>query len=170
MFSFNDKKNSNCKLTIMDQQFKNYIGNTAWLGIIIVKTRLTMSNWSSEAVNQRRDNIITKGKNDKTIKWLTTDNRNTFCIRLFFSFYFFFYFSVLASRAVNRGFETRSGQTKDYEIDMCCVFAKYAALRSKSKDWLDRNQNNVSKWNNMATRGLLVQWASSIQIQLCVLV
>jgi hypothetical protein len=25
-----------------------------------------MSNWSSEAVNQRRDNIITKGKNDKT--------------------------------------------------------------------------------------------------------
>jgi hypothetical protein len=41
-----------------------------------------MSNWSSEAVNQRRDNIITKGKNDKTIKWSTTDYRNTFCIVL----------------------------------------------------------------------------------------
>jgi hypothetical protein len=51
----------------MDQQFKYYKGNTAWLGIIIVKTRLTMSNWSSEAVNQRRDNIITKGKNEPTI-------------------------------------------------------------------------------------------------------
>jgi hypothetical protein len=94
MFSFSDKKNSNCKLTIMDQQFKNYIGYTAWLGIIIVKTRLTMSNWSSEAVNQRRDNIITKGKNDKTIKWSTTDYRNTFCIRLFFSFFFFFYIYI----------------------------------------------------------------------------
>jgi hypothetical protein len=29
MFSLNDKKNSNSKLTIMDQQLKNYIGNTA---------------------------------------------------------------------------------------------------------------------------------------------
>jgi hypothetical protein len=94
MFSLNDKKNSNSKLTIMDQQFKYYIRNTAWLGIIIVKTRLTMSNWSSEAVNQRRDNIITKGKNDKTIKWSTTDYRNTFCIRLFFSFFLFFSFLI----------------------------------------------------------------------------
>ena len=110
-----------------------------------------MSDWSSEAVNQKRDNIITKGKNDKTIKWSTTDYRNTFCIRLFF------FFSVLASSSVNRGFEPHSGQTKDYKIDICCVFAKYAALRSKSKDWLARNQNNVSKWNNMPTRGLLVQ-------------
>ena len=64
---------------------------------------------------------------------------------------------MLDSSAVNRGFEPRSGQTKDYKIDICYVFAKYAALRSKSNDWLARNQNNVSKWNNMATRGLLVQ-------------
>ena len=27
--------------------------------------------------------------------------------------------SVLASRAVDRGFESRSGQTKDYAIDIC---------------------------------------------------
>jgi hypothetical protein len=27
--------------------------------------------------------------------------------------------SVLASRAVDRGFQPRSGQTKDYEIDIC---------------------------------------------------
>jgi hypothetical protein len=26
---------------------------------------------------------------------------------------------VLASRAVDRGFQPRSGQTKDYEIDIC---------------------------------------------------
>ena len=88
MSSFNDRKISNSKLTIMDQPFKNYTRNTAWLGIIIVKTRLTMSNWLSEAVNQRRDNIITKGKNDKEIKWSTTDNRNSFCI-LFVFFYMF---------------------------------------------------------------------------------
>ena len=66
MSSFNDRKTSNSKLTIMDQQFKNYIRNTSGLGIIILKkTSLTMSNWSSEAVNQRRNNIITKGKNGR---------------------------------------------------------------------------------------------------------
>jgi hypothetical protein len=42
----------------------------------------------------------------------------------------------LASSAVDRGFEPRSGQTKDYEIGICCFFAKNAALRRKSKDWL----------------------------------
>jgi hypothetical protein len=29
--------------------------------------------------------------------------------------------SVCASSAVNRGFEPRLGQTKDYKIGMCCV-------------------------------------------------
>ena len=42
--------------------------------------------------------------------------------------------SVLASSAVDRGFEPRSGQTKDYEIGICCFSAKHAALRRKSKD------------------------------------
>jgi hypothetical protein len=65
--------------------------------------------------------------------------------------------SVLASSAVDRGFERRSGQTKDYKIDICCFFAKHAALRSKSKDWLARNQNNVCEWSAISTRGLLFQ-------------
>ena len=65
--------------------------------------------------------------------------------------------SVLASSAVNRGFESRSGQTKDYNIGICCFSAKHAALRRKSKDWLARNQNNVSEWNDISTRGLLFQ-------------
>jgi hypothetical protein len=34
--------------------------------------------------------------------------------------------SVLASSAVDRGFEPRSGQTKDYEIGICCFSAKHA--------------------------------------------
>jgi hypothetical protein len=65
--------------------------------------------------------------------------------------------SVLASSAVDRGFEPRSGQTKDYEIGICCFYAKHAALRRKSKDWLARNQDNVSVWSDMSSRGLLFQ-------------
>ena len=66
--------------------------------------------------------------------------------------------SVLAlSVWVDRGFEPRSGQTKDYTIVICCFSAKYAALRRKSKDWLARNQNNVSEWRDISTRGLLFQ-------------
>jgi hypothetical protein len=57
-------------------------------------------------------------------------------------------------------------QTKDYTIGMCCFSAKHAALMRKSKDWLVRNQDNVSEWSNMSTRGVLFQWASTINIQL----
>jgi hypothetical protein len=78
--------------------------------------------------------------------------------------------SVLASSAVDSGFESRSSQTKDYKIGICWFSAKHAALRRKSKDWLARNQNNVSEWSDMSTRGLLFQWSSTIKIQLSVLV
>ena len=59
--------------------------------------------------------------------------------------------SVLASSAVDRGFKPRSGQTKGYKIGICCFSAKHAAFRSKSKDWLARNQDNVSEWSNMSS-------------------
>ena len=65
--------------------------------------------------------------------------------------------SVLASSAVDRGFEPRSGQTKDYESGICCFSAKHVALRRKSKDWLARNQDNVSEWGDMSIRELLFQ-------------
>ena len=65
--------------------------------------------------------------------------------------------SVLASSVVDRGFEPRLGQTKDYQIGICCFSAKHAALRRKSKDWLAQNQNNVSEWSDMSLRGLLFQ-------------
>ena len=57
--------------------------------------------------------------------------------------------SVLTSSVVDRGFKPQSGQTKDYKISICCFTAKQAALRSKSKDWLARN--NVSEWSDMST-------------------
>ena len=71
--------------------------------------------------------------------------------------------SVLTSSAVDRGFEPRSGQTKDYEIGMCCFSAKHAVLRRKSKDWLARNQDNVSEWGDMSIRGLLFQLVGLVQ-------
>ena len=51
--------------------------------------------------------------------------------------------SVLASSAVNRGFQPRSGQTKYYKIDMCCFSSMHAVLRRKS--------------------GLFLQWTSTIK-------
>jgi hypothetical protein len=65
--------------------------------------------------------------------------------------------SVLASSAVDRGFESRSDQTEDYKIGICCFSAKHAALRKKSKNWLARNQINVSAWSNMSNRRPLFQ-------------
>jgi hypothetical protein len=65
--------------------------------------------------------------------------------------------SVLASGAVDRGFELRSGQTKDYTIGIYCFSAKHAALKRKSKDWLAGNQDNVSDWGDISIRGQLFQ-------------
>jgi hypothetical protein len=72
--------------------------------------------------------------------------------------------SVLASSAVYRGIESRSGQTKDYEIGICCFSTKHTALRRKSKDWLARN--HVYEWGDMSIRGL---FQCTIKIQLSVL-
>jgi len=65
--------------------------------------------------------------------------------------------SMLALSAVDRVFQPRTGQTKDYKVGTCCFSAKHAALWRKSKDWLARSQDNVSKWSDMSTRGLLFQ-------------
>jgi hypothetical protein len=64
--------------------------------------------------------------------------------------------SLLASSVVDRGFEPWSGQTKDYIIGICCFSARHAALRSKSKDWLAWNKNNVSDWGDMSIHRLVL--------------
>jgi len=95
------------------------------------------------------------------------------CVFLSLCFYFCVFISALFCcifACFIRGSDPRSGQTKDYKIGICCFFAKHAALRRKSNDWLARNQDNVSEWGNMSTRGLLSHWASTIKIQLEVLV
>ena len=61
---------------------------------------------------------------------------------------------IRASNAVDRGFEPRMLQIVDSnhdrvklmtKIGICCFFANHTALRRKSKDWLARNQDNVSE-------------------------
>jgi hypothetical protein len=64
---------------------------------------------------------------------------------------------MLASSLVDHGFEPQSDQTKEYKIGIYCFSTKHAALRRKSKDWLARNQDNVSKWSDMSTSRLLFQ-------------
>jgi hypothetical protein len=46
--------------------------------------------------------------------------------------------SMLASSAIiDHEFEPRSGQTKDYEIGICCFSTEH---HNKSRDWLARNR------------------------------
>jgi hypothetical protein len=66
---------------------------------------------------------------------------------------------VCKMSAVDLGFEFWSDQTKDYKLGIYCISAKHTALRSKNKDGLAWNQNNVSEWSDMhmSTPGLLFQ-------------
>jgi len=48
-----------------------------------------------------------------------------------------------------------SNQRKYYEIGICCLSTKHAALRSKNKDWLARNHDNVSEWSDIFICGLV---------------
>jgi hypothetical protein len=77
--------------------------------------------------------------------------------------------SVLALSAADRGFECMAGKTKNYKTGFCCFSAKHAALMSKSKDWLDRNQNKVSVWGDMST-SRLCQRVATVKTKLRVLV
>ena len=51
--------------------------------------------------------------------------------------------SMLALNAVDRKFEPRLVKPKN-KISICYFSAKHEAIRSKSKDWLAWNQNNLS--------------------------
>jgi hypothetical protein len=61
------------------------------------------------------------------------------------------------SCSVDRGFEPRLDQTKDYKIGICYFSANHATLKRKGKDWLARNQDNVSEWGDMSIHTLLFQ-------------
>jgi hypothetical protein len=63
--------------------------------------------------------------------------------------------SMLVSGVADRWFESRSGQSKDFKIGMCCFPAKHEALWRKGNDWLTRNQDNVSEWGDISICGML---------------
>ena len=64
--------------------------------------------------------------------------------------------SVLASSAVDRGFQPLLGQTgQDYKIGIYCFSTKHTALRGKSKDWLAWNEDILSERGGMSIHGLL---------------
>ena len=65
--------------------------------------------------------------------------------------------SMLASSRVDRVFQFRSGQTKDYKIGICCFSVRYAALRRKRQRLVGSESENVPEWSDMSTRGLLFQ-------------
>jgi hypothetical protein len=52
--------------------------------------------------------------------------------------------SVLILCLVDHGFQSQSGQTKDYKLGICCFSAKYTALKRKNKDLVVWNQDNMS--------------------------
>ena len=52
--------------------------------------------------------------------------------------------SMLSSNVVNCGFNLRLATTKNYKIVNCCFSAMHAAFRSKSKDLLAWDQENMS--------------------------
>ena len=56
---------------------------------------------------------------------------------------------MLVSSVVDPRLESWSGESKFYEIGICCFSANHTTFRSKSKDWLAQNYDNVSEWNNI---------------------
>ena len=69
--------------------------------------------------------------------------------------------NVFDSSAVYCGFEIWSGQTTEYKIGICCIFAKHASLWRRSKHWLGRNQDSVSECSDMSSFGRTVISMSS---------
>jgi hypothetical protein len=70
----------------------------------------------------------------RTGKFQRDDNKVHFVLDQHAELDFDVMVSMLALSAVDHEIELWSGQTKDYKIGICCLSAKHAALRIKSKD------------------------------------
>jgi hypothetical protein len=64
---------------------------------------------------------------------------------------------VLSSSVVDREFEPRSGQTKNYKIGMFCFSAKHAALKKRDKTGCLGIRIISPRVGGMSIRGLLFQ-------------
>jgi len=54
-------------------------------------------------------------------------------------------------------------QIKGHAIGVCCYSTKHASLRSKSKELLAQNLDNLPEWRVMTTCGSLFQWTGPLQ-------
>ena len=68
--------------------------------------------------------------------------------------------NVLASSAVDHGFEPRSGQTKDFKIGICCFSTKHGFRVSVVSDVRERVQDLGSHLHFMLRRSSLVECVS----------
>ena len=59
--------------------------------------------------------------------------------------------SLLVVNVLDRVFEPQFSQTREYKLCICFFSAKHTALRRKCKDWLARNQDNMTEWNDTST-------------------
>ena len=59
--------------------------------------------------------------------------------------------SMLASSMIDRGCESRSGQTKDYDFNICCFFAKHPTARRQGKEYL-------AQWTTCLPTFVAVSW------------
>ena len=53
-------------------------------------------------------------------------------------------YSMNYEKSSRKSYSWPVGSNQNYKISICCFFAKHVALRRKSKEWLARNQDNVS--------------------------
>jgi hypothetical protein len=66
--------------------------------------------------------------------------------------------SVLVPSAVDRGIEPRRVEPKTIKlVFVASPQMTQHAIRKKNKDWLARNQDNVSEWDDMSIRRLFFQ-------------
>lgn len=64
--------------------------------------------------------------------------------------------NMLASCAVDHGFDPWSGKTKEYRIVICCFSVKHIVIRNKSKVWMVQNWDTVPEWSFIPTRSWTV--------------
>jgi hypothetical protein len=56
---------------------------------------------------------------------------------------------------------------KDYNIDKCCFCAKHAVQRSKSKDWLAWNRNDLLEWGDITICRLFLAHLAKGNVSFC---
>jgi hypothetical protein len=77
---------------------------------------------------------------------------------------------VLTSGTVDRGFQPRSGQTKDYKTGINFFYANHTQLRRNSTERIARYQDNVSKCGGMSIHVCCFSELALYKIQLSMLV